>query len=628
MSDKKVNSKMLKNLIKEVLAEQRLDEKAITFPFDDLDTKPLKVFGKNKKAAQSAYPHLGDDAKTITKVKDLAGLDGETDELELRDISTAASKNKNTHVRKTAQAIAAKGRTATVQNAATKAFAGTTPNPPNPPPVTGGATAAELTAAGVSKSSKVGDWKNAVVKAFSAGNIALAKRLHVSFGILKYTKKGKLKLPKSGPYVQATKIINGTTSPPSAAVSTAVADLYDQIELQTDSTDAEDITVTSPFDTLSAMDTTAGEDVDLPKKPAGKTKIENLIDTATAQIGSLKMDQSIANAMNLFKSNTVEGRLAELAEVNETIRQGTFASTSQIDALDLAAKAAVSIKLTNAANLHHGVAAGYAFESFIINFFGGIGAGPINGAIDAVLKNEKAGIMPTSQKLLSGGDTEQSDDAKGYGLDHVFDNYDAIVYMVGQKVRAYKNNPNKKTGSTGGKYTDLEVYVIIFRKDKSSGKYYGEVLSPDGTVEHTTPSKSSFNFSYSDLGGDPTVVFNLLDKEDDAVDAIAKDVSSKLAATSQGGFFNRIEMVYRRLENMKRNTTSYMSTAKSGQSEFGSKLTSADYIDAVVKDYGTIKSDYNKIFQPVSGTATTIAESTKKITSKMLKKLFKETLKK
>ena len=70
MSDKKVNSKMLKNLIKEVLAEQRLDEKAITFPFDDLDTKPLKVFGKNKKAAQSAYPHLGDDAKTITKVKD------------------------------------------------------------------------------------------------------------------------------------------------------------------------------------------------------------------------------------------------------------------------------------------------------------------------------------------------------------------------------------------------------------------------------------------------------------------------------------------------------------------------------------------------------------------------------
>ena len=89
---KKIDGKFLKNLIKEVLGEQRLDEKTITFPFDDLDTKPLRVFGNNKKAAQSNFPHLGDDTKTATKVKDLAKLDGETDELALDDCSTAAKK--------------------------------------------------------------------------------------------------------------------------------------------------------------------------------------------------------------------------------------------------------------------------------------------------------------------------------------------------------------------------------------------------------------------------------------------------------------------------------------------------------------------------------------------------------
>ena len=78
---------------------------------------------------------------------------------------------------------------------------------------------------------------------------------------------------------------------------------------------------------------------------------------------------------------------------------------------------------------------------------------------------------------------------------------------------------------------------------------------------------------------------------------------------------------------MKRNTTSYRATAQS-DSRIGDKLSASDYIAQIADDYGTIKADYNKIFQPVSGTATTIAESTKKITSKMLKKLFKETLNK
>ena len=227
MSDKKVNSKMLKDLIKEVLAEQKLDEKNVKgITLKDLQpyiNKSGKTGGQYYKKAKTKqdFTNLLDPAATrvVKTVKQVAGKGGDKKAIDDDDLSKSGIDA--TFKAAWSDAISKKGKTITVPGSSN-------------PPVTGGATAAELTAAGVSKSSKVGDWKNAVVKAFNAGNIALAKRLHVSFGVLKYTKKGKLKLPKSGPYVKATNLLNGTTNPPAGTpVSTAVADLYDQITQQT-----------------------------------------------------------------------------------------------------------------------------------------------------------------------------------------------------------------------------------------------------------------------------------------------------------------------------------------------------------------------------------------------------------
>ncbi len=296
----------------------------------------------------------------------------------------------------------------------------------------GPATAAELTAAGVSKSSNLTAWKNAVVNAF-ASDPALAKRLHVSFGELMYTAKGQALPTKARTaYAQATKLLSGTTPPSKVqAVSTKVKDLYDAMgSVLNKGIEPEDIAMTSVGDDMSAIDMSRKADIDY-KSSKAKT-IKDKLDAVKDQIGQIQVDQSIANSFATLDGNTIEKRFEDLANTMKTIKSGKFSNMSDTELLEFTVKVDLAVKLGNLAKIEHASAAGFAFEKFVINMFGGIGAGDVNGAIDAVLQDPKGALIPTSQKLLADTSISQSTDAQ-YGLDNVLKEFDKIIYITGFK---------------------------------------------------------------------------------------------------------------------------------------------------------------------------------------------------
>lgn len=600
---KKITSKMLKDLITEVMSEERqLNEFKV-----DLGNDPSKEFDLNFSSTNSKKK-LSNPPLTAKVIRDLAAAGGDNSKLDFADISAATGAEKAT-----AQHIAQKGDKNFIDLPAVQAALG------GGSPSTGEATTAEISTH-VANPNRKGDWKDAIISLVSS-DIDLAKRLLVSLGKKHYGGAG----PISGTsaYAKAYEEIN-KTSPSTQAVTTSIKGLFDMIDALEDSIKAKDLPITSPFGGLDAIGLSKNADVDIGTTPAVAQRMDNLVTKATAQIGNLKMDQSVANQLALFDGATIEERLAQIGDVVRIIKSETLPSGfSDKDALEFAAKANVAIYLANAAKMAHGVAAGYDFEQFVINFFGGIGAGPINGAIDAILKDENGGLMPTSQKFLAGGSTTQSKAGKGYGLNYVFDKYDKIVYMIGQKVRDKKSGSGR-TGASGGTYSVLEIYITVFEK-LSNGKFKGTVLDRNGGVLKTTPTKDDFDFSYDDLGGTPTVDIEILDNPDDSVVAIAEMVSTSLSKTSKAGLFAKIETVFRRFENMKRNTQSYLATSKKAGINANDAKT---YVDQISRDYVDSKGDLNFIFKPVTGTASTITEGAKKITSNFLKKLISENFKK
>mgnify|MGYP003134422426 CR=1 FL=1 len=587
---KKIDGKFLKNLIKEAMKEGRLDEFKVSLGKTAVTLPDFRHASKKK----ISYP-----TKTAAQIKSLANADGTPNVLDLDDIAQATGSDK-------ADSTKVKDR-----------LAGASPSG-------AAATAAELTAAGVSKSSNLTAWKNAVTSAF-ANDPALAKRLHVSFGELMYTARGE-DLPTSAgyAYVKAGKILSGTTNPPgrTAKVVTQVGDLYDEIStVLNKSIGYKDISTPSLGDDMSAMDVTKKSDIDY-----SGTTIKDKLNAIKAQIGKVQMDQSIANSFATLDGNTIEKRFEDLANTMVTIKSGNFSSMSDTALLEFTVKVDLAVKLGNLAKIEHASAAGFAFEKFVINMFGGIGAGGVNGAIDATLRDPSGALIPSSQKLLAGNTPIEQSETGKYGLDNVLKHFDKVIYMAAFKTELKAPVSANTAAASSREYTNLDIYIIYVSKQLNN-KYQAVVLNTDGTAKKTVFSNKAneFKFTRTALGNNPTVRLPLLSVTSVEIDAVAKYVSSN---TTSSPLFQSVENAYRKLENMKRNTTSYRATADKGQSGVGANLNATDYISEIAKDYGTIKKDFNAIFKPVSGTATTIAENVRKITPNYLKKLFKESFKK
>ena len=397
------------------------------------------------------------------------------------------------------------------------------------------------------------------------------------------------------------------------------------------SLDADQRRSAQPFGAMDfdiARDT---RDVSLPKNPTMK----DILNKAKAQISKSKFERSLVDQMGVF-TGTIEERLLELEKTAATIESGNFAG-SDTDALEFTVKANVLTSLTNIAKINGPSSAGFAFEEFCIAFFSGIGAGGANGAIDGILKSNTGGIIPSSQKLLTGGKVEQSfgGTAKNkIGLyDYFKEGMKDILYFVGQKLKS-----NRAAAGTPSNYELLEIHVLKLSDDGSISIL--EIDSAgDGTWQNTgvtfnpnQKGKSDTIINWNDIKSSGVITCRLpvLSAASSDPTAIAEYVSKQLSSGPQANVFKTVESVYQRLINMRRNTQSYASTGGSGKSASGEKA--KDYLNQIATDYMDIKDEYKTIgtlgSKSLTGKAKTAFNEGKKVTSDYLKKIIAESFKK
>jgi len=436
---------------------------------------------------------------------------------------------------------------------------------------------------------------------------------------------GSLKPTKKKTTKKSTPPSGGGTAANIAVGQLGAADVADK------SLAADQRRSTQPFGAVDfdiARDT---RDVSLTKSPT----MNQILTKAYAQISKAKFERSLVDQMGVF-TGTIEQRLLELEKTAETIESGNFTG-SDTDALEFTVKANVLANLTNIAKINGPSSAGFAFEEFCVAFFSGIGAGGANGAIDGILKSKTGGIIPSSQKLLTGGAVEQSFGGTSKNKIGLYDYFNAgmkdILYFVGQKLKS-----NRGAAGTPTNYSLLEIHVLKLSDDGSIS-----VLKIDNAGNGTWQD-TGVTFNPNQKGGKDTII-NWTDIKSSGVitcrlpvlsaassdpTAIAEYVSQQLSKGQQATVFKTVESVYQRLINMRRNTQSYASTGGSGQSASGKSAKA--YLDQIATDYMDIKDEYKAIgtlgSKKLTGKAKTAFNEGKKVTSNYLKKIISETFKK
>lgn len=612
MSDNKVNGKTLKNLIKEVLEEQRLDEKT-NFPFDDLDNKGWKdVFGAKKSLAQTNFPHLGDDATTQNMIKSLGSEAGDPDDLELADIEAAAGGGDDEDL--TAQSIVQHGRNKTVKAASDAAYQkgmGSTSSL---------ASATELKVAGLTKISNSGgkmiskdsvtNWFSAVKKAFATDR-DLAARLHKSFEVLRYINRG-IALPAGATtaFRKSEKVIG---NPASTASDLEAA--------------------------YSSLITILNKDIlgkDRFANPFGAPTIDSGIESkkgAKAKISQLKVKADSA-AVEMFSAiepgKTIEEKLNAIVNIATDVENGTYTGlTTDQAALEYANSLAVYNYISNMSKSFSAQAAGYEFEKVLALLMEGAVVGGSNGAADVVIAT-KGGKAYYSAKLLTDiNDLKQSRIGKE-GIDALVKD-GPIYYIAG--VKASGLSPLKKPQGQAVLYT--EIYWYIFKViDALTVEYLDKTGNFVSSVQMDNKDTSNMKVA----GGNykkyfckmPILKKSALDK---TAIAVGKSVSDFVDKSGSKMLISAKEAT-RKLQNMEANTIEYRAVAAKGASATGTAgRTAAEYVTQVANDFVSIKDDFKEIFKStVSGASTAdlskFNESKKIITSDFLKKLIKETLKK
>ena len=442
-----------------------------------------------------------------------------------------------------------------------------------------------------------------------------------------------------GFYAQAKKEIADTL----AALATSSGSTTAALNLMLDPLDASysqntgitfrDITRDSPFGRINpaGMDAEAEDLISVSQKGTGAATASGQRGKLQTQIRDAQFDQSIINQMGVFTSTTIEGKLQELEDAAEIL--GNAATTGTIpgntsDKLKLAAKLNVLTHMTNGAKTYGSSAGGFIFETFCAAFFNGIGAGDANGAIDVALSGKdgkgKATMIPTSQKLISSTTdvTQARGGAGGIGLDGILEEYDRILYFVGRKYGASSVGDTEKTN-----YQTMKIYVLDIRYDGGSISIHN--LDAAGSWTDTGNSLMGGKTIISDSrldNIDPVCTLALLSSPSSSADAIANEVYNAVKADP---FLKQLSDIFARLENIERNTQSYEATGGKASSKSTTGQTAQDYVRTIGTEYSDLKQEFKDIFTTAdSSIDTTSFKEGKKITSKMLKKLFKETLNK
>ena len=271
-----------------------------------------------------------------------------------------------------------------------------------------------------------------------------------------------------------------------------------------------------------------------------------------------------------------------------------------------------------------GTQAGFDFERFCGLIFGGIIAGKGNLAAD-VVSSAGQGFLRTSQKYVK-SPSQIAQNAK---------NTNDIIFGLGEPlyyIGMIKAGRHGK-GSKAPTFSSLDMYVLKIEASGTAKVKVSHLTSAGSFKQSGTLNKAtSGSYKYGSTGPDPIELdFGFHKLTSDPQLAIA-EFDKKLSQS--GGIVEQIHKasrdIYQLATNMLRNTEEYRAVKGGATASISSNP--LDYVNQISLDYGELESQYDTLF----GLDTTGADKPtqgalkeeKAITANSLKKLFKETLKK
>jgi hypothetical protein len=357
-------------------------------------------------------------------------------------------------------------------------------------------------------------------------------------------------------------------------------------------------------------------------------------------------DSALLSQFEMFDfSKGVQGFFEDLASTAENIKSGEM-PTDPEDAFEFVIKANVVNRLGSLSKIYDVSSAGFEFEKLLAVALGGAKVGGDSGAADVLGILSSGDVIHTSQKLVASEESKQS--------------YANTVELLRSGKKLYYTFL-KKGGGTDSKteYNQIEVYISsIYTTDTSNPKAYtSEENRDDGNIfiSDLYPSgkmspprrvkaiKSTGATTENSLRIRPEEVFTtipLIDLPTNSPERLADFISNKIVGTDpdSGTAFqqmaNKIIDSFKIIKNIERNTQEYNSTrAKKQKNPTATTARSpSDYVTQIAKDYVELKSTYESIFkEPEKKSATVDSKQVfteQKITADFLKKLISESFKK
>lgn len=381
-----------------------------------------------------------------------------------------------------------------------------------------------------------------------------------------------------------------------------------------------------------------------------ETEVSGLSSTAQSlpagTTNLIQADSALLSQFELFDfSKGVQGFFADIADTAQKIKDGSM-PTNPEDAFEFIIKANVVNRLGSLSKIYDVSAAGFEFEKLLAVALGGAKVGGDTGAADVLGVLSSGNVIHTSQKLVSSGDSKQS--------------YANTVELLKSGKKLYYTFLKKVGGSDPkAEYNEIEVYISsIYTTNTSSpigyttdgnreaGNIFISDLYPSGKMSAPRKmkvTKSSGATTENSLKIAPKEVFAtipLVDLPTNSAEQLAKFVSDQIVGTDpdSGSAFqqmaNKILDSFKIIKNIERNTQEYNSTRAKKQKNPDATTTrsSSDYVTQIAKDYVELKGTYESIFKdPEKKAATVDSEQVfteQKVTSDLLKKIIRESLKK
>lgn len=584
----KLTNEMLKELIREILQEKATSN----YPFD-ADTEFFNPFGKTKnyKKYTNARTDLGGtDNAAKAKIKALAKLDGDTDELEVDDFDDV--KATDTDELEATKAIAKYGRSKSVKKPAVDALSNL------------GATSSTYDGKTTTKwphsthddpnDLKTKTGKLSITKIRGEMKAALkAGEVKVADDYAKFIIKNMKVSNATQKVLDQVKAALGSKSSPGKSGATADAlekvldaaakkmDLEKIFDPQKDEVETAIPQTNVPYHQISDDDWKSGKDIDT-----------SGIDNTTAQVFMAEISEhgNFVDMVNHYDNlmNTIEGasdkKTADVNKLKAMKAENLFNSLTVLSTLE------------HIINTMQGSAAGTPLEVLLALMSGGVVFGGTGGAADVLTGKQGEVLLSSKNTQLGKGKTKVSG-AQAKTNFHALDVGETIWY-VGWGKKPYKTLTAKEGK---GLNIALSIHIVGIKRTKTSnskgsfdyvdvdGNSLGSGLKVSGT-DYVIPFRAKADATIP-LGRQTTK--NNRKNFNTIVNLAIEEANEKVQVAING--------IYAKLENVKRQTQTFLALNKRGESGMAQATAAGKYYKDLKSDlktgYGGVETAAGAKFQ-------------------------------